>query len=110
MSDLRYRGLLIVCGLCLLNFVAFVTGAFAIGGDAVNGKIVAGHFYLANHGKLTEVGEAMYAYSLWHARSLFVTHPLAMLTGYLAKLEQQARKAARRSSDGRQAGILPNST
>jgi hypothetical protein len=57
-----------------------------------NGKIGGGHFYLASHGKFTEVSEAVYAYSLWHARSLFVTHPLAMLTGYLAKLEQKARK------------------
>jgi hypothetical protein len=110
MSDFRYRCLLAVCGLGILNFLAFVIVAFAIGGDAVNGKMVGGHFYLANHGKLTEVSEAVYTYSLWHVRSVFVTHPLAILTGYLAKMEQQARKAAARSSGGDQIGALPKST
>lgn len=93
MSDLRYRFLLAVCILCGLNFVVFVVVAFAIGGDAVNGKTVGGHFYLASHGKLTEVSEAVFTYSLWHVRSVFITHPLAMLTGYLAKTEQAARKS-----------------
>jgi hypothetical protein len=77
--------------LCCLNFVVFFIVALAIGGDAVNGKVVGGHFYLANHGTLTEVSEAVYTYSLWHVRSLFITHPLAALTGYLAKKEK-ARK------------------
>jgi hypothetical protein len=110
MSDFRYRCLLIVFGLCMLNFMAFAVGAFALGGDAVNGKIVGGHFYLAENGRLTEVSEAVYTYSLWHVRSLFVTHPLAMLTAFLAKLEQRARKSARRASDGNRVSALPNST
>jgi hypothetical protein len=85
--------------------------AVAIGGDAYNGKIVGGdHFYVAEHGKFTEVSEAVYTYSLWHVRSLFVTHPLAMLTGYLAKMEQQARRAARRASESDQGGAIPNAT
>jgi hypothetical protein len=110
MSDFRYRCLLAVCGLGILNFLAFVAGAFVLGGDAANGKIAGGHFYLAEHGKLTEVSEAVYTYSLWHVRSVFLTHPLAILAGYLAKMEQQARKAARRASVGDQAGGLRSST
>jgi hypothetical protein len=110
MSDVRYRCLLAVCVLGVLNFLAFVIVAAVIGGDAVNGKAVGGHFYLANHGKLTEVSEAVYTYSLWHVRSVFVTHPLAMLTGYLANLEKQARKAARRAPNGNQVAELPTST
>ena len=92
MSDLGYRSLMAVCILCCLNFVVFFFVAIAIGGDAVNGKIVGGHFYLANHGKLTEVSEAVFTYSRWHVYSLIVTHPLAMLSGYLAKQEQTVRK------------------
>lgn len=110
MSDSRYRCLLAVCGLGILNFVAFVIVAVAIGGDAVNGKAVGGHYYLASHGKLTEVSEAVYTYSLWHVRSVFVTHPLAMLTGYLANLEKKARKAEGRSLDGNHVGGLPTSS
>jgi hypothetical protein len=58
--------------------VGFVAVASLLGGDATNGKIANGHFFLANHGKLTEVSEGVFRYSLWHARSLFITHPLAM--------------------------------
>jgi hypothetical protein len=92
MSDLRYRSLLVICVLGVLNFIVCFIVAIVIGGDAVNGKIVGGHFYLASHGKLTEVSETVFTYSLWHARSLFVTHPLAMLTGYLAKTEQKSEE------------------
>jgi len=109
-SDSRYRCLLAVCGLGILNFVAFVIVAVAIGGDAVNGKAVGGHYYLASHGKLTEVSEAVYTYSLWHARSVFITHPLAMLTGYLANLEKKARTAGGRSLDGNHVGGIPTSS
>jgi hypothetical protein len=109
-SDFRYRCLLAVCGLGVLNFVIFVIVAVAIGGDAVNGKAVGGHYYLASHGKLTEVSEAVYTYSLWHVRSLLVTHPLAILTGYLANRERRARKAAGRSLDGNHVGGLPTSS
>ena len=110
MSDFRYRCLLAVCGLGILNFVTFVIVAVAIGGDAVNGKAVGGHYYLASHGKLTEVSEAVYSYSLWHVRSVFITHPLAMLTGYLAYIEQKARKAAGHSLGGNHVGGLPTSS
>jgi hypothetical protein len=101
MSNLEYRSLLAICVLCLSNFVGFFIVALVIGGDAVNGKAVGGHFYLANHGRLTEVSEGVYTYSLWHVRSLFITHPVAMLTGYFAEKERKARKS-RRLPDGNQ--------
>jgi hypothetical protein len=110
MSDFRYRCLQFVCGLGVLNFLAMAIGAFMLGGDAVNGKIAGGHFFLGEHGKFTGVSEAVYTYSLWHARSVFVTHPLAMLAGYLLKMEGQTRKAAKRTSDGNRGGALPSST
>jgi len=109
MSDLCYRSIWVIFALACLNFVVFFIVAIVIGGDAVNGKIVGGHFYLANHGKLTEVSETVFTYSLWHVRSLFVTHPLGMLTWYFAKTEQKARKL-RRSSDSDQIRTLPSST
>ncbi|MEW6640190.1 MAG: hypothetical protein AB1586_06765 [Pseudomonadota bacterium] len=94
MSDLRYRILMTTGVIGIVNFLSFVIVAVALGGDAVNGRIIDGHFYLANHGRLTEVSEAVYTYSLWHVRSVFVTQPLAMLAGYLVQREKKARKAA----------------
>jgi hypothetical protein len=47
-------------------FVSFVVIAQFIGGDAVNGHAANGHYYLANHGKVTEVGQGVFIYSLCH--------------------------------------------
>jgi len=108
MSDLRYRSLSAIWALGILNFIVFIIVASLIGGDAGNGKIVGGHFYLASHGKLTEVSEAVFTYSLWHVRSLFVTVPLSMIAGILAAPERKARKL-RRLSDSDQIRTPPNS-
>jgi uncharacterized membrane protein len=67
----------------IINFVIFVVVAIIIGGDALNGHEAAGHYYLANHGKLTEVSNLVFVYRKIHATSLFITHPLAMIAGII---------------------------
>jgi hypothetical protein len=94
MSNLVYRLLPLIAALCLLNFVAFLAIASGIGGDALNGKIVDGHFYLGSHGKFTEVTQAVFDYSRWHARSLFVAHPLGMLLLFITGREFMRRNGA----------------
>jgi len=71
-----------VFALCLANFVVFFIGAVYLGGDAVNGKIVADHYYLMSHGRYTEVSADIFSYSKWHAYSTWITHPLAFIAGY----------------------------
>ncbi len=66
----------------LLNFAVFWVVAVCLGGDAVNGRIQDGHFYLANHGKYTEVSERVFDYSRWHVYSTWITHPLAFVAAY----------------------------
>ena len=76
----------------LLNFAVFWVVAVRLGGDAVNGRRQDGHFYLASHGKYTEVSERVFTYSRLHTYSVWITHPLAFLAAYWGKrLEQQAR-------------------
>jgi hypothetical protein len=67
----------------LINFVSFIGIADYLGGDALNGHQAGGHYFLSNHGKLTEVSRAVFTYSQWHAGSLFITHPLALLVGWI---------------------------
>ena len=109
MSDFRYRSLTAIWALGLLNFIVFVIVSSLIGGDAGNGKIVGGHFYLASHGKLTEVSETVFTYSLWHGRSIFVAIPLSMIAGLLRDRSGKARKL-KRLSDSDQIRTSPNST
>jgi hypothetical protein len=66
-----------------LNFLAFWVAAVYLGGDAVNGKAMEGHYFLSSHGHLTEVGRNVFTYSRWHVFSVFITHPLAMLCAWL---------------------------
>lgn len=63
----------------MVNFVTFVAIAFYLGGDAVNGKIEAGHYYVfgvrSEYGYkvYTEVSERAFNYSKWHAYTLATT-------------------------------------
>lgn len=69
-------------GIALINFVVFAAGIAYFGGDALSGYQAAGRYYLAYRDRLTEVSQAVFAYSRWQALSLFVTHPLGMAAGW----------------------------
>lgn len=73
----------VVFTIAIINFLLFVFIAILIGGDAVNGHAENGRYYLANHGELTEVNYLVFMYSKIHVYSVFVTHPLAMIAGFL---------------------------
>jgi hypothetical protein len=75
-----------------VNFVAFLIGTAALGGDAVNGKVKGGRYYVSNHGKLTEVSKAAFTYSRFHVYTLFVTHPMAILCALLSYSPRRSRR------------------
>jgi hypothetical protein len=68
--------------ICILDGVAFITGAILLHGDAVNGKRDGEHYYLFGYSPelqakgYTEVSPAVYRYSLYHARSTMLAGPL----------------------------------
>jgi hypothetical protein len=69
----------------LANFFWFYIESVNLGGDALNGFIRGGRYFLVSHGASTEVSRATWDWSRLHATSVFVTHPLAILGGaYLA--------------------------
>ena len=70
--------LIAVAATAFLNFASFVIIAVHLGGDALNGKVENGRYFLSNHGRLTEVSADVFSYSRWHAESVFVTHALGM--------------------------------
>ncbi len=72
---------LVFC-LGLANFFSFFVVAVYLGGDALNGKMEGGHFYLMSHGRFTEVDESVFTYSKWHAISVWITHPCALIAAY----------------------------
>ena len=88
------RACQIFCGVGILNFVVFVAIACYLGGDAVNGKIEGGRYYLfgvrseAGRKVYTEVSESVFNYSKWHVYSLWATWPLVMAAGFAANRKQ----------------------
>ena len=67
----------------ILNFLAFGIIATYLGGDAVNGRSENGRYFLSNHGKETEVSQGVFNYSRIHVYSVWITHPLAILSGLI---------------------------
>jgi len=74
--------------IALPNFFAFVFIALYIGGDAINGHVTDGHYFLANHGKYTEVTYNVFLYSRIHAISVIFTHSVCMLVCGFAYLRK----------------------
>jgi hypothetical protein len=67
------------------NFMWFFAESVNLGGDALNGFVRDGRYFVVSHGAATEVSKATWEWSRFHALSVFVTHPLAILAGaYLA--------------------------
>jgi hypothetical protein len=80
------RRLAIVLGMTLffvawVNFTVFWIVALILGGDAINGKVEDGRYYLGSHGRYTQVSADVYVYSRIHTISIFITHPLGIFGG-----------------------------
>lgn len=85
----------------LLNFAVFFLVAIWLGGDAVNGTEEGGQYYLANHGKLTEVTHALWSYSRAHVYSVWVTHPMAMFGGFMSWRERRRSRTGNKPAGSR---------
>jgi hypothetical protein len=75
----------------LLNFIALFAAAMWLGGDAANGKIEHGRYFLGNRGHYHEVSAGVYYASLLHVLSLLITHPLGMFATWRG--QKRAKRA-----------------
>ena len=81
----------VVVLLALLNFFLFEVGSFYIGGDAVNGKVENGKYYVwgyQHHDGVKgfhEVSRAVFSYSRWHVYSVIVIWTVMLLGTVLYK-------------------------
>jgi hypothetical protein len=75
----------------IINFAIFWIVAIRIGGDAVNGKIEDGRYYVGSHGRYTEVSNGVWKYSEIQAKSIWVTHPIGFI-GALIVYKKRRRK------------------
>lgn len=67
----------------IINFGVWGVVNSVIHGDAVNGKINHGKYYVAMKGRYTEVTRGVYLYSYVHTCTNFVLFPATILSGFL---------------------------
>jgi hypothetical protein len=88
-SPTRFRGIsgnrslpwlavaaIVVTGVLGLTFFA---ETLALGGDALNGRVVDGHYYVSNKGAYTEVTADQWNLSRIHGIAMFVSFPFGMV-------------------------------
>jgi hypothetical protein len=81
----------VLVAIAIANFIGFLVISFLLGGDASQGRIEEGRFFLGNDlHRYTEVGEFAFRFSQFHGLSLFLTHP-AGLVGAVGQLVRRAK-------------------
>ena len=63
------------------SLLAYFVSGMVFGGDALQGKIVGGHYYLGEKGQFTEVGRGIFLFSLWHGRVMIASFVLMAVAG-----------------------------
>jgi hypothetical protein len=85
----------VVTAVALLDFVSYLIAASYLGGDAVNGKVEGGLYYLwgltTGQRPHHEVSQAVFTFSRLHTYSLFILGPLTFV------LIVASKRVARRS-------------
>lgn len=89
--ELVYRAALWVVIIGAANFAVFVGVAMYLGGDALNGKVEDGHYYLTERGRYTEVSESVFEYSRVHAYTTLVSWPVVLISAYAASRIKKAK-------------------
>jgi hypothetical protein len=75
--------------LAWINFVVFFVVASIIGGDAMNGKVKDGKYYVAHRSQYTEVSRPVFVYSRFHVYFVWILHPIGMLCLAYAILKEK---------------------
>ncbi len=84
----------------LLNILAFLLVTTFLGGDATNGKVENGHYYvwgvrtLSGRKVYTEVSRFAFTYSKWHFYSLWATLPFVILAASAARRYEKRLEAS----------------
>jgi hypothetical protein len=74
----------VIFAVAIVNFLAFLIVSTLIGrGNYPHSEIIDGHYYLNGFFGKNEVSFIVYIYSIIHAKSLLVTHPLAIIAGWI---------------------------
>jgi hypothetical protein len=91
----RSKWLTVIFQVACLNFVFFLGIALFLGGSAANGHSANGHYFLGNHGRMTEVSGATFTYSLIHT---YVSMALILVSILLMGFGTGSKRRKRREA------------
>jgi hypothetical protein len=92
MSFLSDFTLKVIAAIGVLTFLTFFAVSFLIGGEAGNGWIENGRYFLRGHGgEPVEVTAALFTFSRVHAFAVLLTFPPALLAWYVLNLRWKRR-------------------
>jgi hypothetical protein len=74
------------------NFLGFGVFCAVIGGDALNGSVHGGRYYVSDHGAKTEVSREAWTLNYIHGISAFVTHGLVLVALVLLRVTGDVRR------------------
>ncbi len=66
-----------------INFWAIIISYLLLGGNALEGKVENGQYFIGSRGHFRSVPSMIFYYSLIHTISVMVTHPLAILASWV---------------------------
>ena len=69
--------------IAIVNFTSFWITSVLSGGDAINGKVESGKYFIMSHGRYTEASKLFFDYSRIHTYSVWVTHSAAFISALL---------------------------
>lgn len=70
----------VLAAVAFVNFTIFWIVAVDSGGDAWNGYHRDGKYFLASHGKYTEVSRGFWTYSYYHVIATWITHGAVLIS------------------------------
>jgi hypothetical protein len=73
----------------LVDFAVFIAVSLVLGGDGLNGVEKGGHYFVSNHGTLTEVSYGAWLFSRIQSVTLLVLWPLMLLCLVVDSLRQR---------------------
>jgi hypothetical protein len=86
--------------LAILNLAVYIAVAVTLGGDAVNGHVESGRYFLSMHGNLTEVSRQVFEFSRWYTYLLWLHFGIA----FVLAMWSWVRSRAPRPSNNRWRG------
>ena len=64
--------------IALINYVLFAILWIVIGGSAIHGLAVGGHYFIAEGGRFVQVSRVIFDLSLWQGYGFFITFPIGL--------------------------------